>query len=407
MSLHDVTVVIPTRNRLDELVATVESVLASDHPDVTVAVFDNCSDDGTSSAVKSRFGDRIVLRRSEQPLAMVDSFESAYEMADSKWVIGIGADDGLHPSAISRLVEVALREEVLAVTPLRAGYRWPDVSAGLEGELRIPPMHPDRVVTSQAMIRKVLSGKAKWFLLPSGYAGLLDREVLESIRRRHGRVFTSLTPDVGMNFAVAREVERYVICGQPLVLAGASSRSNGSSQFGIGDPEIVRSFWQENSRSVLGLHPRIAVVAPELPASMRVIALEAFLQSGGPVGLRERTLSSDLLQSWLASLSPHEPDWWWERLAASKRANPLKRIAWAVLKGVASAWRSTATARQYFRAGRKRVRIACGLKVDDPILKHAVKQRGVASLKDAATLLERYVRDGVTNLHSRETRRQK
>ncbi len=386
-----VTVVVPTRNRREEVIATIRSVLASNHPDTRVAVFDNCSTDGTASAVHETFGTRVVVQRSSSPLAMVDSFEHAYEMVETQWVLGVGADDGLHPRAISRMLLLAEEHGTRAVTPLRAGYMWPDASEGTGGELRIPPLRPDRVVSSREAVRRVLSGRMKWYFLPSGYAGLLDATILDELRKRNGRVFTSVTPDLGMNFSVARELDRYVVCGEPLYVAGTSGSSNGASQFGSGDPAVAREFWNLNSQASVPLHPQMAAVHAQLPPSMRVIALEAFLQAGGPIGLREKVLTAPVVQAWLAWGSRAEPDLWWRGWEARYIDRTGTRLLWRAAVRMKRYWAMTLTLRQYGRVAIGRILGVFGLHLRRPIPKHAFIEKNVPTLGEAIALLERRV----------------
>lgn len=402
MSDSDVTVVIPSRNRREDLVATLETVVASDHPDLTVAVFDNCSQDGTFEAVRERFGDRVMVARSPRPLAMVDSFEAAYRMAETTWVLGIGSDDGLHPGAISGLLHLASAHGLPAATAARAAYYWPGVLREAPGgELRVPAVRPHEIVTSRRVIRDVLMGRRKWYALPTGYFGLVHREVLESIRRRHGRLFTSVTPDVGLNFTVAREVDEYVICGQPLLVAGSSGSSNGASQFGIGDPSIVDAFWDDNARTDVALHPRIAAVDPRLPASMRVICLEAFLQAGPPASTMERVISSGLAQAWLESLTQPDLDDWWRGFVAASTGPLGPQVGWTALRSTAAAWRSASQARRYVRAGVGRVLGGIGRPSPSPIPKHALRVQGIGSLQAAIECLALFLRDEASAANGR------
>lgn len=389
MSGSSVTVVVPTRNRREEVIATIRSVLASDHPDTRVAVFDNCSTDGTASALRETFGTRVVVRRSLIPLAMVESFEHAYEMVETEWVLGVGADDGLHPRAISRMLILAEEHGVRAVTPLRAGYRWPDASEGTGGELRIPPLRPDRVVSSREAVRRVLSGRMKWYFLPSGYTGLLDATILDELRKRNGRVFTSVTPDLGMNFSVARELDWYVVCGEPLYVSGTSKSSNGASHFGSGDPAVAREFWNLTSQASVPLHPQMTAVQAQLPPSIRVIALEAFLQAGGPIGLRETVLTAPLVQAWLAWGSRAEPDLWWRGWEALNLQHTGTRILWRAAIRMKRLWAMTLTLRQYGRAALGRILGVFGLHLRRPTPKNAYIEKDVPTLGEAIALLER------------------
>jgi hypothetical protein len=387
----DVTVVIPTRNRRDELLASIDSILASDHPELTVAVFDNCSDDGTAEAVRARYGERVLLKRSESALAMTDSFEGAYAMARSAWVIGIGADDGLHPAAVSTFIRLAQRHRVEVVTPSRASYYWPGtLPEEPSGALGVPPIRSDRIVRSRAVVRGVLSGRMKWYLLPAGYFGLVHADVLRRVQRRHGRLFPSLTPDVGLSFAIAREVDRYLVCGQPLFISGASPQSNGRSQFGSGDPSIADEYWNDNRRATIRLHPGLGGIDGRLPASLRAVILEAFLQAGSPDGLIQRGLSDIRVQAVLAYVEDAHPDAIWGALVRSS-ARPLVRASWPAVHASARVGRIAVRVGRSVRTIRNRVGSELGRTPDLRRMKHAHRESGITSLRAAVERLDRFL----------------
>ncbi len=387
-----VTVVVPARNRKADVLATLENVLRSDYSALSVILFDNHSEDGTSEAVRQMFGDAVTVVRSGTPLAMVDSFETAYGLVDTEWVLGLGADDGLTDTAISRLIEGAVAAELRAATALRAAYIYPHVfSKDSTGEVRVPHTRPDEIVQSRDIVRSVLRGRTKWSLLPSGYFGLVRADVLAELRQQHGRIFTSLTPDVGLNFSVARLVDRYLIVGEPLLIAGASPSSNGASQFGVTDSAAIESFWGENERSSVTLHPSFSPVDSRLPASIRALCLEAFLQSGRPTSVLDRVITSPLVQYCMESFERAEPAHWWHLFADHHARGSLSRVFVRFVRRSSRGWHSMATFRGYARAGYLRSRRAIGAPLASPQPKHALREQGFPSLRAAALRVQDFM----------------
>ncbi len=303
----DVVVVIPTRNRRDAAVATVQSVLASDHPDLQVVVFDNASSDGTREALHERFAGRFTYRRSERTLAMVDSFEAAYEDLSCEWVFGLGADDGVHPSMLTELLRLAAETELPVAVPTASFFHWPGArEEDCPGQLRVPPIRPDSIVSSSRQVRRVLLGQEKQFTLPSAYYGLVHTDVMGRLRSRNGRVFTSQTPDVGLRFATASVVPRYAMSGRPGLIVGLGRGSNGASQFGGRDPRPVEEFWRENRSSSIPLHPDFRSAGERLPPSLPIVILEAYRQSKPQPGWMERFVAGDVIQA--ALMHPPDPE---------------------------------------------------------------------------------------------------
>lgn len=87
-----VSVVIPAHNAMPDVVEAVECVLAQDRPADEVVVVDDRSTDGTSEALRTRFGDRVRL--------VAGSFGSAsaarnagWRAARGEWIAFLDADD--------------------------------------------------------------------------------------------------------------------------------------------------------------------------------------------------------------------------------------------------------------------------------------------------------------------------
>lgn len=100
-----VTVVIPAFNEEAVILNSIETVLASDYPDLKVIVVDDGSHDHTYERVSGAYpGDpRVtVIRESNQGKWM--ALDTAYAMIDTDIVVAIDADTVITPDAIRRLV---------------------------------------------------------------------------------------------------------------------------------------------------------------------------------------------------------------------------------------------------------------------------------------------------------------
>ena len=295
-----VSVVLPTRNRRDELLSTMRNVLAATHEDLVLHVFDNASTDGTREAVLSLAleDERIEYRRSERALSVADSFEAAYSHARADWVTGLGADDGFARIGIEELIRLARSERVEASSAVHASYHWPRVSNDDSGLVGIRHVAPDRVVESRTVVLEALSGMSTFQVLPTAYkSGIVSRRILEQLRRRNGRLFCSWNPDVYLGFAVARLVSRFALSGRPLTISGTSLGSTGRSSLGGGaDQAPAEEFFRLSEDSSISLHPRISCVDGTMPRSLQIMTLEAFLQAGGPETTADRLLSAPVVQ---------------------------------------------------------------------------------------------------------------
>lgn len=338
-----VSVVIPTRNRRNELLSTVQNVLTSTHEDLVLHVFDNASSDGTQEAVLSLEDDRIEYRRSEWPLSVTDSFEAAYGQARADWITGLGSDDGFARCGIGELVRLAIHEGLNAAAAIHSSYHWPGVSHPNAGLIGIRHVVPDRVVESRSVILEALSGMSTFQTLPTAYKnGVVSRRTLDELRRRNGRLFRSWNPDVYLGFSVARVVPRFALSGRPLTISGTSLGSTGRNSLGGGaDQAPADEFFSLSEQSLVSVHPRIASVDGTLPRSLQVMTLEAFLQSGGPSRLSERFMSHAIVQSAIVlggrRTTTEDVRSWLRRFVVKEATGWSGELRWAVANQIAKA----------------------------------------------------------------------
>jgi GT2 family glycosyltransferase len=99
-----VTIMIATRNRVDELVKTLESCRALSGPPTEILVVDDTSDDGTFAAVTSRFPD-VHIVRNEVNKGSVASRNDILRRAQGDYIIGLDDD--------SRFVDVDVLERIV------------------------------------------------------------------------------------------------------------------------------------------------------------------------------------------------------------------------------------------------------------------------------------------------------
>jgi chlorobactene glucosyltransferase len=122
-----VSIVIPARNEEDNIGACLDTALAQDHPALQVVVLDDGSTDRTGEILAAQAareprlttlsgGEGVAEGWFGKPWAL----QRAQASATGEWLVFVDADVRLHPSAISRTIGYAVREEVDMVTGLGA-----------------------------------------------------------------------------------------------------------------------------------------------------------------------------------------------------------------------------------------------------------------------------------------------
>lgn len=106
-----VSVVIPTYNRAAMVTEAVDSALGQTYRDVEVIVVDDGSGDGTSRALKRRYGTRVEVIRREDNGGAASSVNIGIRASRGRWVRTLGSDDIMAPSALSEFVQATARVE--------------------------------------------------------------------------------------------------------------------------------------------------------------------------------------------------------------------------------------------------------------------------------------------------------
>jgi glycosyltransferase involved in cell wall biosynthesis len=248
------SIVIPTRDRASYLKYAIQTCSANPQSDLEILVLDNASTDETRAVVEQVSDPRVRYVRSDVRLSMRDNFEKGIELSTGRILLFIGDDDGVFPSAVANALELFARNDIQAVSAARAHYYWPDIVSGRRDLALLPRRAGHTVLEARPMLKHVLRD-ADYYRLPCVYHGFVRRDILERIRRRQGRLFLSSQVDMFSAIALSMEGVRYAFSEAPLVINGASKRSNGASHFG-GGTETERNLWKKEDD--LGFLPGFA-----------------------------------------------------------------------------------------------------------------------------------------------------
>lgn len=112
-----VSVIIPAHNEERVILGTIESVLASQYPDLEIIVVENGSTDATYDVLRERFARESRVRVYRQLLpGKAAALNTALAMARSDVIVAIDADTVLCPDTIERLVRHFSKSDVGAVS---------------------------------------------------------------------------------------------------------------------------------------------------------------------------------------------------------------------------------------------------------------------------------------------------
>lgn len=101
------TICVPVWNGARFIAGILASAVAQTFPNWRLIVGDNASTDGLAAVLASYTDPRITHHRWERHVGPNENFNRTMALADTEWVIPIGADDRLDPTALERIARAA------------------------------------------------------------------------------------------------------------------------------------------------------------------------------------------------------------------------------------------------------------------------------------------------------------
>lgn len=267
------TVIIPTRDRIETLGATLRTCLRQEYKNFEIIVCDNNSSDGTRSLVASYKDSRVRYINPGRRLSMSSNFEFALGHVTDGFVMFIGADDGIMPNAVQYVNSIVNKYQVDAVSCRQATYIWPNFpDKNIAGRFIFGGWRDDvEIRNSHKWINKALNFTINYcFDLPNLYCGFVHRRIIDK-GYKNGVYFKSMTPDAYSAFATAIFIDKYAFSNRPFTIAGASAKSNGAASMNTSSSTgEALSFYSEND---IQFHDKFVTCA-----SYEIILAEAFAQ---------------------------------------------------------------------------------------------------------------------------------
>jgi glycosyltransferase involved in cell wall biosynthesis len=258
------SILIPTRDRLELLRHTVESVRMQDYADWEIIVSDNASEQDVAGYVSCLAEPRVRYSRTASLLPVTDNWNRALERSSGDYLIMLGDDDALLPGCLrtgravierfgqpDAIYTEALQYAYPGVVP---GHADPFVQTGFNEFLRdalpepflLPRSTAERVVHQATQFRMRYGFNMQHFIF--------SRRLVEALRPR-GPFFQSPYPDYYAANAILLAARSVVANPRPLVLIGISPRSFG--------------FYHQNRREAEGVQFLQNFPSPEVQQRLR------------------------------------------------------------------------------------------------------------------------------------------
>ena len=257
-----VSVLLPTRNRLEFLRYAIETVVRQDDPDWEIVVSDNASEEDIAGHVEGLADDRLRYVRTPSFVPVTDNWNSALEHSSGRYVVMLGDDDGLMPGYVRRVRELVERHREPELIYQGAWlYAYPGVDpAEASGYLQpygyaefmrgaAEPFVLD-IATRRRMVEAAMGFRVRYGF--NMQFSTVSRALIDRLAPQ-GPFYQSAFPDyyaTNVAFLTAREV---VVEPRPLVAIGVTPKSYGF--FHMNDQEAAGKAFLEGEEPPVAQMP--------------------------------------------------------------------------------------------------------------------------------------------------------
>lgn len=231
--LNKLSIIIPTRNRQIYAYKCIETILKFNRDDFEVVVHDNSDDDSLKTLLGELIENPLLKYRYDNScLSFCDNFEKALEMSCGDYVVYIGDDDCVLEEIID-LVNIIRTKKIYAVSYATSiSYFWPNSIKTRSGELviRKKNIYCKKKSTKEALKKMKRVGNYDYqnYDFPKAYHGIVNREKLDNIKKKTGRYFSGLTPDIYCAVSLSFYVDEILYINYPFSIMGICPRSGSA-----------------------------------------------------------------------------------------------------------------------------------------------------------------------------------
>jgi len=216
------SVLIPTRNRANELSSLLEIIEKYQVTDVEFIVSDNSDVD-----LKYRDIPSVRYIRPNKVLNMTDNWNWLLIHAQGKFITYLGDDDAFIPSNLTRLIEYARNCTSDIIWTTHSGYGWP--LEGNHGNFFLIYYNKPKPISMEKIRTKILKLDHKTDL-PTPYCRVIfNRNIIESFWKANpeAKFCSSRIPDISAAVKLAFLSKSQCSFNRVVFISGASKSSNG------------------------------------------------------------------------------------------------------------------------------------------------------------------------------------
>lgn len=245
------SIVIPTRNRTEYILDSI-SIIQAHAPDSEVIVADNSDNDDLGQRIRPHILSGLVkYSYIKGTLSVIENFERSFPLCSGKYIVYIGDDDSIGPG-LTQIAKWAESNAVDAVVSYAdsfiACYFWPGVvsrffGSGYESKVFYRSFTGKaRLLDPGAEVAKVASRFGGGLgVMPRAYHGLVAKDLLDEIKRKHGAIFGGVSPDIYSATLISLSASSCYLVDYPFILPGVSPVSTAGQGAARSDRGALRA----------------------------------------------------------------------------------------------------------------------------------------------------------------------
>jgi hypothetical protein len=223
------TVVIPTRDRLDTLSVVIEHLIAYKIPATRFLICDNFSKPSVES-VLSNLPDNFEIIRTTSRLSMPANWRFALRHISTPYFTVIGDDDIIWAKRMVEILPLLEQEDIPVLFWWRYAYFWNSYSDKKSaGTLLFTKEMSVKLVDLDELFNKVYPKTLSYQWLPSVYNSIISASYAIEIFGQIEDVVPNdcISPDVASAFRICSTFKKGLHISAPLSISGISHNSNG------------------------------------------------------------------------------------------------------------------------------------------------------------------------------------
>ncbi|MDB9851293.1 glycosyltransferase family 2 protein [Amylibacter sp.] len=240
---HKFTIIVPSRDRLENLKITCEHLLKIKHPSFCILISDNCSTDGTYEYIDQTYGENenIKLIQTPERLPMSLNWDFAIRHVKSEFYTIIGDDDGIYHNALEIVEDIFMdNPEIDFIRSNVSSFHWPteECKGSFSGSKRKKTKYS--VLSTKSSLSACKIGAVPYTYLPMLYNGgfVRTKVINDYLKTNPDQYFyKSINPDIYSAVYFGLNLDKYIYVHRDLAINGASKYSTGVSTFTIGSGE--------------------------------------------------------------------------------------------------------------------------------------------------------------------------